>query len=59
MFVYLYLIQGIIVSFGATMPYIYEELPNYQVVSIFTSIAIPFSFKFLTGTSDRNTAPIT
>lgn len=29
MFVYLYLIQGIIVSFGATMPYIYKELPNY------------------------------
>lgn len=50
MFVYLYLIQGIVVSFGATMPYIYSELPNYEVVSIFTTIAIPFSFKFLTGT---------
>lgn len=49
MFIYLYFVQGIIISFGTTMPYIYNELPNYQVMSIFATIAIPFSLKFLTG----------
>lgn len=59
MFIYLYFVQGILISFGTTMPYIYNELPNYQVMSIFATVAIPFSLKFLTGNFLSNSAPIT
>ncbi len=59
MFIYLYFLQGVIISFGGTMPYIYSQLPNYQVMSIFASIAVPFSLKFLTGIILFSLAPIT
>lgn len=32
------------------MPYIYPELPSYNVMAVFGAALLPFSFKFLLGT---------
>ena len=46
---YLYFIQGVLLSLPSTMPLVYETLPGYSVLSLFSAAALPFSFKFLEG----------
>jgi hypothetical protein len=54
LFSYLYLIQGVVSGFAATMPYIYSQLPDYSTMAIFNSTNLPFSFKFIIGTPPLN-----
>ena len=49
LFSYLYVIQGIVSGFAATMPYIYTQLPDTNTMTIFNSTNLPFSLKFLIG----------
>lgn len=46
---YLYFIQGTIISVTINMPYIYPELPSYDIISLFSIALLPFSFKFITA----------
>ena len=48
---YLYFIQGVVLALPATMPLMYPELPPYWILSIFSAATLPFSFKFIEGTS--------
>jgi hypothetical protein len=57
LFSYLYLIQGVVSGFAATMPYIYKELPDVSTMAIFNSTNLPFSFKFIIGTSSPTQRP--
>lgn len=50
----LYFLQGNVISIGQTMPYLYKELPSYKTLALFSTIDLPFSFKFILCT-DRNT----
>jgi hypothetical protein len=49
MIAYLYFIQGVLLAIPSTMPFIYKNLPNYDVLSIFALSNIPFSLKFMTA----------
>ena len=49
---YLYFIQGVVLALPATMPLIYDKLPPYSVLSLFSAAYLPFSFKFLEGITD-------
>ena len=51
LFSYLYFIQGVIIGLIGTMPYIYPTLPDIDTMALFNSISLPYSFKFLIGTS--------
>jgi hypothetical protein len=57
LFSYLYLIQGVVSGFAATMPYIYAELPDVSTMAIFNSTNLPFSLKFLIGTASPTQRP--
>lgn len=46
---YLYFMQGFILSFAGTAPYLYPELPDYFTLSLFSLAAIPFSLKFISA----------
>ena len=46
LFFYLYLVQGIALSIGGTMPYVYPHLPSYSTLALFAAVTLPFSFKF-------------
>ncbi len=35
---------------SATMPYIYPELPDVHTMTLFNSVTLPYSLKFLLGT---------
>lgn len=50
-FSYIYLLQGVISGIIGTMPYIYPILPNYNTMALFNANLLPFSFKFILGTS--------
>ena len=54
---YLYFIQGVLLALPATMPFVYEKLTPYWVLSIFSAAVLPFSFKFIEGTLLYYSAP--
>lgn len=54
---YLYFIQGVALALPATMPLMYPELPPYWILSIFSAATLPFSFKFIEGTSAKTQRP--
>ncbi len=33
------------------MPYLYKQLPSYKTLALFSTIDLPFSFKFMLCTS--------
>lgn len=35
---------------SGTMPYIYPELPDVHTMTLFNSVSLPYSLKFLLGT---------
>jgi hypothetical protein len=46
---YLYFTQGIYLSFISSVMFLYPAFPDAHMLSNFSIIALPFSFKFLTG----------
>lgn len=48
-FSYLYFIQGFMIGMIKTIPYIYSELPDVDVILVYSSVAIPSSLKFIVG----------
>jgi hypothetical protein len=46
---YLYFIQGFLLAIPGTVPYVYPNLPDYLILSLFSLSTLPFSFKFLTA----------
>ena len=47
----LYLIQGMFYGFVYSLPLSYETIPSYYILGIFAGSAIPFSLKFILGTT--------
>jgi hypothetical protein len=48
---YIYFIQGVYGSLLGVVVYLFPVFPKPDVLSSFSLAALPFSFKFLTGTS--------
>jgi hypothetical protein len=48
-FCYLYFVQGTIMGVVGTIPYVYSSLPDVHTMTIFNSVGVPYSFKFLIG----------
>jgi hypothetical protein len=46
---YLYFVQGFLLAIPGTVPYVYPNLPDYLVLSVFSLSTLPFSLKFLTA----------
>lgn len=53
----LYFLQGNVISIGQTMPYLYKELPSYKTLALFSTIDLPFSFKFILCTNPITQRP--
>lgn len=47
----LYLIQSIFFGFYFSLPLTYTEVPDYQTLGIFAAASLPYSLKFIMGTS--------
>ena len=48
---YLYFIQGFYMSIGGTIVLLYPTYPSHDVLSHFSLVFLPFSFKYITGNS--------
>ena len=46
---YIYFIQGFYLSLGGTVALLYPEYPSHTVLSHFSIVFLPFSFKYLTA----------
>ena len=57
LFSYLYLLQGIVSGIIGTTPYIYAQLPDYNTMALFGANLLPFSFKFVLGSSPATQRP--
>lgn len=44
---YLYFMQGVIISLPSTMTLMYDKVPTYSILSVFSAALLPFSFKFI------------
>ena len=47
----LYVIQGIFFNLPNTIPLTYSVIPPYGILAYFSALYLPFSFKFVIGTS--------
>jgi hypothetical protein len=57
LFSYLYFVQGCVIGIAGTMPYIYKELPDVHTMALFHAVTLPYSLKFLLGTSALSQPP--
>jgi hypothetical protein len=44
------MVQGFFYGLYQSIPFSYQKIPNYRVLSMFSLSSIPFSVKFLIGT---------
>jgi hypothetical protein len=47
----LYLVQSIFFGFYFSLPLTYTEVPDYQTLGIFAAASLPYSLKFIMGSS--------
>ena len=46
---YIYFIQGFYLSLGGTVVLLYSQYPSHDVLSHFSLVFMPFSFKYITA----------